>query len=126
MTGGRAVILGPTGKNFAAGMSGGIAYVLDIKRDLYMRINKSMVSMETVTERHDIEELRDLIERHVNATGSQLGKRILANFSAYLPSFKKVIPQDYSRMLQAILQREERGMTREQAEIDAFYATVNQ
>ena len=126
MTGGRAVILGPTGKNFAAGMSGGVAYVLDIKRDLYMRINKSMVSMETVTERHDIDELRDLIERHVKATDSQLGKRILANFSAYLPSFKKIIPQDYSRMLQAILQREERGMTREQAEIDAFYATVNQ
>ena len=126
MTGGRAVILGSTGKNFAAGMSGGVAYVLDIKRDLYMRINKSMVSMETVTERHDIDELRDLIERHVKATDSQLGKRILANFSAYLPSFKKIIPQDYSRMLQAILQREERGMTREQAEIDAFYATVNQ
>ena len=126
MTGGRAVILGPPGKNFAAGMSGGVAYVLDIKRDLYMRINKSMVSMETVTERHDIDELRDLIERHVKATDSQLGKRILANFSAYLPSFKKIIPQDYSRMLQAILQREERGMTREQAEIDAFYATVNQ
>ncbi|MCD7734159.1 MAG: glutamate synthase subunit alpha, partial [Clostridiales bacterium] len=126
MTGGRAVVLGPTGKNFAAGMSGGIAYVLDMKRDLYMRVNKSMVAMETVTEKHDIMELKSLIQKHVQATGSELGKRILFNFDAYLPNFKKIMPQDYNRMLQAIAQREEKGMTREQAEIDAFYATVNQ
>ena len=126
MTGGRAVVLGPTGKNFAAGMSGGIAYVLDMKRDLYMRINKSMVSMETVSEKHDIKELKSLIQKHVQATGSDLGKRILYHFEEYLPNFKKIMPQDYNHMLQAIAQREEKGMTREQAEIDAFYATVNQ
>ena len=126
MTGGRAVVLGPTGKNFAAGMSGGIAYVLDMKRDLYMRINKSMVSMETVSEKHDILELKSLIQKHVQATGSELGKRILYHFEEYLPNFKKIMPQDYNHMLQAIAQREEKGMTREQAEIDAFYATVNQ
>ncbi len=126
MTGGRAVILGPTGKNFAAGMSGGIAYVLDRKRDLYMRVNKAMVSMETVTEKHDILELKDLITRHVKATGSALGQEILDHFDDYLPNFKKIMPRDYNRMLQAIAQREEKGMSRPEAEIDAFYAVVNQ
>ena len=126
MTGGRAVILGPTGKNFAAGMSGGIAYVLDRKRDLYMRVNKAMVSMETVTEKHDILELKELITRHVKATGSALGQEILDHFDDYLPNFKKIMPRDYNRMLQAIAQREEKGMSRQEAEIDAFYAVVNQ
>ena len=126
MTGGRAVILGPTGKNFAAGMSGGIAYVLDRKRDLYMRVNKAMVSMETVTEKHDILELKELITRHMKATGSALGQEILDYFDDYLPNFKKIMPRDYNRMLQAIAQREEKGMSRQEAEIDAFYAVVNQ
>ncbi len=125
MTGGRVVILGPTGKNFAAGMSGGIAYVLDVKHDLYLRLNKELVSMETVTEKFDIHELKTLIEEHVAATGSEKGKRILAEFDVYLPSFKKIIPRDYAKMLQTIAQMEEKGESREQAEIDAFYANVN-
>ena len=70
MTGGRVVVLGPTGKNFAAGMSGGVAFVLDEHRDLYLRLNKSLVSMDPVTEPHDIAELRGLIEAHAEATGS--------------------------------------------------------
>lgn len=124
MTGGRVVILGPTGKNFAAGMSGGIAYVLDEKHDLYMRLNKEQVLTDTLTESHDIQELRSLIECHVAATGSPRGKKILAAFKSYIPCFKKVMPRDYDRMLRAIAQLEEKGMSREQAEIEAFYANT--
>ncbi|WP_312612990.1 glutamate synthase large subunit [Oscillibacter sp.] len=122
MTGGRVVILGPTGKNFAAGMSGGVAYVLDEKHDLYLRLNKEQVLTDTLTEPHDIQELRALIEEHVAATGSPRGKKILAAFQSYIPCFKKVMPIDYDRMLRAIAQREEKGMSRQQAEIEAFYA----
>jgi glutamate synthase (ferredoxin) len=122
MTGGRVVILGPTGKNFAAGMSGGIAYVLDEKHDLYLRLNKEQVLTDELTETHDIQELRALIEEHVAATGSPRGKKILAAFQSYISCFKKVMPIDYDRMLRAIAQREEKGMSRQQAEIEAFYA----
>ena len=124
MTGGRVVILGPTGKNFAAGMSGGIAYVLDEKHDLYMRLNKEQVLTDTLTENHDIQELRALIEAHVAATGSKKGKQILAAFKSYVPCFKKIMPRDYDRMLRAIAQLEEKGMSRERAEIEAFYANA--
>ena len=118
MTGGRVVILGATGKNFAAGMSGGIAYVLDENHELYLRLNKQMVDMEAVTERHDGEELRTLIEHHVRETGSPLGKRVLDHFQEYLPKFKKIIPRDYKRMITTIGQMEEKGMSHEKA----FYA----
>ena len=124
MTGGRVVILGPTGKNFAAGMSGGIAYVLDEKHDLYMRLNKEQVLTDSLTESHDIQELRSLIEEHVAATGSPRGKKILAAFKSYIPCFKKVMPRDYDRMLRSIAQYEEKGMSRAQAEIEAFYANT--
>ena len=123
-TGGTVVILGRTGKNFAAGMSGGIAYVLDEKHDLYMRLNKDQVMTDTLTEPHDIAELRSLIEAHVAATGSPRGKKILAAFHSYVPCFKKVMPRDYDRMLRSIAQYEEKGMTRQQAEIEAFYANT--
>ena len=124
MTGGRVVILGPTGKNFAAGMSGGIAYVLDEHHDLYLRLNKEQVLIDTLTEAHDIQELRTLIEEHVAATGSPRGKQILAAFKSYVPCFKKVMPKDYDRMLRSIAQYEEKGMSRDQAEIEAFYANT--
>ena len=124
MTGGRCVILGPTGKNFAAGMSGGIAYVLDEHHDLYLRLNKDQVMTDTLTEPHDIAELRGLIEAHVAATGSPRGKKILAAFHSYIPCFKKVMPRDYDRMLRSIAQYEEKGLTRQQAEIEAFYANT--
>ncbi len=124
MTGGRVVILGPTGKNFAAGMSGGIAYVLDERHDLYMRLNKEQVLTDALTESHDIQELRSLIEEHVAATGSPRGRQILAAFHSYVPCFKKVMPKDYDRMLRSIAQYEEKGMSREQAEIEAFYANA--
>ena len=124
MTGGRAVILGNTGRNFAAGMSGGIAYVLDERHDLYMRMNKGGVSIDTLKNPQDIQELRELIEEHVKETGSEKGKRILADFDAYIPRFKKITPRDYERMTKAILANEKQGMSREEAEIKAFYAAV--
>ena len=123
MTGGRAVILGRTGKNFAAGMSGGIAYVLDEERDLYMRLNKALVSLEGVTEKYDIAELRTMITEHYEATGSEKAKRILEEFEKYLPLFKKVIPHDYAKIRSAVASLEEKGMTSEQAEIEAFFIT---
>ncbi len=124
MTGGRVVVLGRTGKNFAAGMSGGIAYVLDEDRDLYMRLNKELVSLQEVTEKYDVLELKRMIEEHVLATGSEKGQKILDDFAGYLPKFKRIMPHDYARMRQAILTMEEKGMRTEEAEIEAFYLTV--
>ena len=121
MTGGRVVILGKTGKNFAAGMSGGIAYVLDENSDLYLKLNKELVSSNAVTDKYDVMQLKDMIREHVEATDSERGKEILANFSEYLPKFKKIIPHDYQAMLQAIAQMEEKGLSNEQAQIEAFY-----
>ncbi len=126
MTGGRAVILGPTGKNFAAGMSGGVAYVLDENRDLYTKLNKEMVSSEEISSKYDVMELKELIADHVKYTNSEKGKEILDNFSEYLPKFKKIMPHDYRRMLMAIYQMEEKGLSSEQAQIEAFYANTNQ
>lgn len=124
MTGGRVVVLGKTGKNFAAGMSGGIAYVLDENRDLYKKLNKEMVSMNEVTEKYDILELKEMIEEHDRMTGSTKAKEILSNFEDYLPKFKKILPHDYARMRQTILMMEEKGMSSEQAQIEAFYANT--
>ena len=90
MTGGRVAILGKTGKNFAAGMSGGIAYVLDEDSDLYMRMNKELVSVSVVSEKADILELKNMIEEHVKATDSPKGKEILDNFDEYVSKFKKI------------------------------------
>ena len=124
MTGGRVVVLGETGKNFAAGMSGGIAYVWDPCRDLYLRVNKELVSIEPVTEKHDLEELRSLIAEHVEATGSKKGAAILAEFEHLSGSFKKILPRDYDRILKAIAKFEKRGMGHDEAEIEAFYAVT--
>ena len=126
MTGGRVVVLGPTGKNFAAGMSGGVAYVLDEHRDLYLRLNKALVSMEPVMEKHDAAELRELIQAHADATGSAKASHILAHFEDYLPLFKKILPHDYDRMLRTIAQYEEKGMSREEAQVEAFYVNTHQ
>ena len=121
MTGGRAVILGTTGKNFAAGMSGGIAYVLDESRDLYMKINKSLVSLEAVTNKYDIIELKNMIQEHFETTGSEKAKKILDNFAGYIGSFKKIMPHDYAKIQSTVVALEEKGMSSEQAEIEAFY-----
>ena len=124
MTGGRVVVLGDTGKNFAAGMSGGIAYVWDPRRDLYLRVNKELVSIELVTDRHDREELRRMIQEHVAATGSVKGRTILEDFDHAVESFKKILPRDYDRILRAIAQVEKRGLSHDEAEVEAFYAVT--
>ncbi len=124
MTGGRVVVLGTTGKNFAAGMSGGIAYVLDEGNDLYKRLNKEMVSSSEITSKYDVLELKAMIQEHVALTNSAKGKEILDNFGEYLPKFKKIIPHDYERVLKTIVQMEEKGLSAEQAQIEAFYANV--
>jgi len=100
MTGGVAVVLGETGRNFAAGMCGGIAYVLDERHTLYRRLNRAMVLMEGVTDERDIETLKTLIEKHVAMTGSARGREVLKNFTDLLPSFKKIIPIEYKRVLE--------------------------
>ncbi|MFI3176086.1 MAG: glutamate synthase large subunit [Eubacteriales bacterium] len=122
MTGGRVVVLGETGKNFAAGMSGGIAYVLDEKSDLYTRLNKEMISFADVTNKYDVMELKEMIKEHVAYTNSAKGKEVLDKFAEYLPKFKKIIPHDYEKMLKTIVQMEEKGLSAEQAQIEAFYA----
>ena len=120
MTGGRAVILGRTGKNFAAGMSGGIAYVLDEEHDLYTRLNKALVSLEAVTAEEDIAELKTIIEEHAEATGSEKAKTILADFESYISKFKKIIPHDYAKIQTTVKALEKSGVPYEQAEIEAF------
>ena len=122
MTGGCVVVLGPTGKNFAAGMSGGTAYVLDERHELYLRLNKELVTMTAVTAKSDAAELKGMIERHGAETGSSRAKTILENWEEMLPLFKKILPNDYSRMKTAIGQLEEKGVPREQAELEAFNA----
>ena len=124
MTGGRVVVLGKTGKNFAAGMSGGIAYVLDEDNDLYTRLNKEMISSHEITSKYDVLELKEMIKEHVALTNSVKGKEILDHFGEYLPKFKKIIPHDYERMLKTIVQMEEKGLSAEQAQIEAFYANM--
>ena len=124
MTGGCVVVLGRTGKNFAAGMSGGIAYVLDEESDLYIRLNKEMVSSHEITSKYDVLELKEMIKEHVALTNSEKVKEILEHFGEYLPKFKKIIPHDYERVLKTIVQMEEKGLSAEQAQIEAFYANT--
>ena len=124
MTGGCVVVLGGTGKNFAAGMSGGIAYVLDEDTSLYKRVNKQLVSMEPVTDKYDVLELKEIITEHVAYTNSKKGKEVLDNFGEYLPMFKRIVPHDYKKMMNKIVQMEEKGLSSEQAQIEAFYAAI--
>ena len=124
MTGGRVVVLGKTGKNFAEGMSGGIAYVLDVDNVLYKNLNKAMISIEKVENKYDKKELRDLIEAHVQATGSKLGAKVLADFDEYLPHFKKLIPNEYKHMVTLSAKLEEKGLNSEQAQMEAFYESI--
>lgn len=125
MTGGRVVILGETGKNFAAGMSGGVVYVLDEGNRLYKRVNKALVGIEPLSNKYDVLELINMLKEHVAYTNSEKGKLILDHIEEYLPKFKKVMPHDYKRMLNAIVQMEERGLNSEQAQIEAFYQNKN-
>jgi glutamate synthase (NADPH/NADH) large chain len=108
MTGGRAVILGPTGRNFAAGMSGGVAYVWDPDDALLANCNLGMVELERIESDEDADELRELIEMHQNHTGSTVAEKVLDNWDETLAQFVKVMPTDYKRVLQERMQREVR------------------
>ena len=125
MTGGCAVILGSTGKNFAAGMSGGVAYVLDEGNKLYKNLNRQLVSMESLENKADIEKVKSIIEKHVQLTGSVKGKKILDNFDSYIVSFKKIIPVDYKQIMSLIDKNLDKHMSKEEAQIKAFTEFIN-
>jgi len=120
MTGGRVVILGRTGRNFAAGMSGGIAYVLDLDERY---CNKAMVLLEKLQDEAEIKEVKEMISKHVEYTGSPLGKRVLADWDSNVSRFTKVIPVDYKRMLENIEKAHQAGLTGEEALMAAFEAS---
>jgi glutamate synthase (ferredoxin) len=120
MTGGRVVVLGQTGRNFAAGMSGGVAYVLDETGDFPVRCNQKMVVLERLEEAAEIEEIRQMIHRHAQYTRSQRAFKVLALWEEMTPKFVKVMPIDYKRMLQSIKRVEQAGLSGEEAVMVAF------
>ncbi|HUD48991.1 MAG TPA: glutamate synthase large subunit [Candidatus Baltobacteraceae bacterium] len=120
MTGGRVVILGQTGRNFAAGMSGGVAYVLDETGDFPVRCNQQMVQLEKLEEAEEAEEIRQMIHRHAQYTRSQRAFKILALWEQMLPKFVKVMPKDYKRALQSLRRAKEAGLDGDQAIMAAF------
>jgi glutamate synthase domain-containing protein 3 len=107
MTGGRVVVLGPTGRNFAAGMSGGVAYILDEHDRFRSLCNMEMVGLEDVVEDEDVDALRRMIEDHLKYTGSINAKRVLDNWDEMLPKFVKIMPHDYKRVLEERRLREQ-------------------
>jgi len=121
MTGGRVVILGPTGRNFAAGMSGGVAYVLDDERGTFAtRCNKEMVGLGKVDDAEEQRQLRALVQRHAELTGSKRARELLDAWTQVLPSFVRVMPHDYKRVLEAQKKMLETGMSQAEAEMAAF------
>ncbi len=126
MTGGRVVILGRTGRNFGAGMSGGVAYVVDEQGDFASRLNTQMVNLYELIECRDeeIAEVRALIERYVHYTDGKRAKTILAHWNDWLPKFRKVMPRDYERMLQAFERMKASGLSGEDAVMAAFEANA--
>ena len=98
MTGGKVVVMGPTGRNFAAGMSGGIAYVLDTDGSFALNCNIDMVDLERLDQPDEVARVRDLIARHVELTGSGIGRRVLDNWAAALQQFVAVMPRDFKRV----------------------------
>ncbi|MCS7167733.1 MAG: glutamate synthase large subunit [Gemmatales bacterium] len=120
MTGGRVVVLGPTGRNFAAGMSGGIAYVLDETGDFANRCNLTMVQLFPLEDPEDIEEVREMIRKHAQYTGSKKAWKILALWEHYQPKFIKVYPNDYRRVIEAQKRLRARGLPEEEVLMAAF------
>jgi glutamate synthase (ferredoxin) len=124
MTGGHVVVLGPTGRNFAAGMSGGVAYVLDEAGDFAQRCNMQMVLLEKLEEPDEVEVVWKMVQRHQAYTQSALAARLLANWQQTLPKFVKIIPKDYKRVLQSMKRVKESGLSGEQAVMAAFEENV--
>jgi glutamate synthase (ferredoxin) len=124
MTGGRVVVLGPTGRNFAAGMSGGVAYVLDEVGDFPQRCNLQMVGLEKLDDPDEIESVWKMIQRHQTYTGSPRAAEILKNWDKFTPKFVKVMPKDYKRVLESIKKVRESGLGGEEAIMAAFEANA--
>ncbi len=122
MTGGRVVVLGSTGRNFAAGMSGGIAYIVDEAGDFKERCNFEMVDLEALSDEEEIKELKQLVESHAKYTGSTRAKQILENWDSYLQKFVRVIPRDYKRVLETMKSLEKSGLSKEEVFMAAFEA----
>jgi glutamate synthase (NADPH/NADH) large chain len=120
MTGGRVVVLGKTGRNFAAGMSGGIAYVLDQDGTFPSHCNREMVGLEVLDDVEEILELRSIIQRHADLTGSELAKRTLDNWDASIAKFVKVLPTDFKRAMEAMERVTASGLTGDEAVMAAF------
>ena len=120
MTGGRVIVLGRTGRNFAAGMSGGIAYVFDEKNEMPANCNTDMVSLRTLTEPDEINFVKAMLQRHLDATHSAFAQRILANWEESLPKFVCVVPKDYERMLKLFKEVESSGLSGEEVLMAAF------
>ena len=120
MTGGRVVVLGPTGRNFAAGMSGGVAYVLDVLGDFQNRCNQTMVGLEKLADPEEIQEVRGMIQRHAESTHSERARNILKLWKEMAPKFVKVMPKDYKRVLEATKRVKEAGLSGEEAIMAAF------
>ncbi len=120
MTGGRVVVLGDAGRNFAAGMSGGVAYVLDEDGTFAGRCNREMVDLEKLEDAEEIEEVRQMIQRHFEYTESPVAERILNNWDMYAERFAKVMPRDYKRMLQAFERVAAEGLSGDEAAMAAF------
>jgi glutamate synthase (ferredoxin) len=120
MTGGRVVVLGPTGRNFAAGMSGGIAYVLDEQGDFARNVNLQMVGLEKIEDPAEAAEVRAMVEKHLACTKSTRARQVLDTWEQMLPLFVKVMPKDYKRVLECIQRVHEQGLTGEEAIMVAF------
>jgi len=120
MTGGRVVVLGPAGRNFAAGMSGGIAYVLDEQGDFARNVNLQMVGLEKIEDPAEATEVRAMVEKHFTYTKSTRARQVLDTWERMLPFFVKVMPKDYKRVLECIKRVHEQGLTGEEAIMVAF------
>ena len=120
MTGGTVIVLGRAGRNFGAGMSGGVAYVLDESNDFTQRANGQMVGFEKIEEADEIAAVRGLIQQHLHHTGSEIARTVLDNWAAFMPKFVKVMPKDYKRVLSSLKRAQSQGLSGDEAIMAAF------
>jgi glutamate synthase (ferredoxin) len=120
MTGGRVVVLGATGRNFGAGMSGGVAYVLDVAGDFATRVNRQMVDLEALADEEEVAAVQAIVRRHLESTGSERARQVLEGWDLERSRFVKVMPRDYKRVLASLRRAHEQGLTGDEAVMVAF------
>jgi glutamate synthase (ferredoxin) len=120
MTGGRVIVMGPVGRNFGAGMSGGVAYIFDERGDARLNINADMVDVGGLDEPEEIAAVKAMIERHLHNTNSARATQVLSNWDKAVKQFVRVMPRDYKRMLACIARAHEQGLTGDDAIMEAF------